>query len=98
MYKRQDYESATKLLWELRKKDARNADVEEYLFKSYYNDGVAALQSGNTKRATQAFSEAAQLRPGDAEAQRHLKFVRRYPNGPTDLLSRIYVKHSGPRT
>ncbi len=93
-----DFESATKLLWELRKKDARNADVEEYLFKSYYNDGVAALQSGNTKRASQAFSEAAQLRPSDTEAQRHVKFLRRYPSGPTDLLSRIYVKHTGPRT
>lgn len=96
-FNEQDYESAVKLLWDLRKRDPRNQDVEEYLFKAYYNDGVQALQGGNMKRATESFGEAAQLRPSDTQAQRHLRFARRYKGGPTDLLSRIYAKHVSPR-
>ena len=37
------------------------------------------------------------LRPQDVEAQRHLKFARRYAGGTDDLLARIYVKHISPR-
>jgi len=96
-YNEQDYESAQRLLWDLRKQDPKNQDVEEYLFKSYFNDGVLALQSGSTKKAADAFKEAASLRPQDAETQRHLKFARRYGSGTNDLLSRIYVKHVAPR-
>jgi len=96
-YNEQDYESAQRLLWDLRKQDPKNQDVEEYLFKSYFNDGILALQSGSTKKAAEAFKEAASLRPQDSETQRHLKFARRYASGPNDLLSRIYVKHATPR-
>jgi tetratricopeptide (TPR) repeat protein len=96
-YNEQDYESALRLLWDLRKQDPKNKDVEEYLFKSYFNDGVLNLQSGSTKKAGEAFREAAALRPQDAETQRHLKFARRYAGGTNDLLSRIYVKHVSPR-
>jgi tetratricopeptide (TPR) repeat protein len=96
-YNEQDYESAQRLLWDLRKQDPKNQDVEEYLFKSYFNDGVLALQAGTTKKAVESFKEAAALRPQDAETQRHLKFARRYGSGTTDLLARIYVKHVSPR-
>ena len=96
-YNEQDYESALRLLWDLRKQDSRNRDVEEYLFKSYFNDGVLNLQSGGTKKAAEAFREAAALRPQDGETQRHLKFSRRYAGGTNDLLARIYVKHVSPR-
>ncbi len=96
-YNEQDYESALRLLWDLRKQDPKNKDVEEYLFKSYFNDGVLNLQSGNTKKAGEAFREAAALRPQDVETQRHLKFSRRYAGGTSDLLARIYVKHVSPR-
>ena len=96
-YNEQDYESAQRLLWDLRKSDPKNQDVEEYLFKSYFNDGVLNLQSGNTKKAGDAFKEAAALRPQDVEAQRHLKFARRYAGGTDDLLARIYIRHVSPR-
>lgn len=96
-YNEQDYESALRLLWDLRKQDPKNKDVEEYLFKSYFNDGVLNLQSGSTKKAAEAFREAAALRPQDVETQRHLKFSRRYAGGTNDLLARIYVKHVSPR-
>ena len=96
-YNEQDYASAQRLLWDLRKQDSKNQDVEEYLFKSYFNDGVMSLQSGNMKRAAEAFREATGLRSQDAETQRHLKFARKYAGGPGDLASRIYVKHVSPR-
>lgn len=96
-YNEQDYESAIRLLWDLRKQDPKNKDVEEYLFKSYFNDGILNLQSGGTKKAGEAFREAAGLRSQDAETQRHIKFCRRYAGGTNDLLSRIYVKHVSPR-
>jgi Tfp pilus assembly protein PilF len=89
--------SAQRLLWDLRKQDPKNQDVEEYLFKSYFNDGILSLQSGSTKKAEEAFKEAAALRPQDAETQRHLKFARRYGGGTNDLLSRIYIRHVSPR-
>ena len=96
-YNEQDYESAQRLLWDLRKQDPKNQDVEEYLFKSYFNDGIMGLQAGSMKKAAESFREAAALRPADADTQRHLKFARKYPNGPSDLLARIYVKHASPR-
>ena len=96
-YNEQDYESALRLLWDLRKQDSKNKDVEEYLFKSYFNDGILNLQAGGTKKAAEAFREAAALRPQDTETQRHLKFSRRYAGGTNDLLARIYVKHVSPR-
>ena len=96
-YNEQDYESAQRLLWDLRKQDPKNHDVEDYLFKSYFNDGILSLQAGSTKKAAEAFKEAVSLRPQDVEAQRHLKFARRYAGGTDDLLARIYVKHISPR-
>lgn len=96
-YNEQDYESAQRLLWDLRKQDPKNQDVEEYLFKSYFNDGIMGLQAGSMKKAAESFREAAALRPRDADTQRHLQFARKYPNGSNDLLSRIYVRHVSPR-
>jgi tetratricopeptide (TPR) repeat protein len=96
-YNEQDYESAQRLLWDLRKSDPKNRDVEEYLFKSYFNEGILNLQTGGTKKAADAFKEAASLRPQDAETQRHLKFSRRYSGGLNDLAARIYVRHVTPR-
>ena len=96
-YNEQDYESAQRLLWDLRKQDPKNQDVEEYLFKSYFNDGIMGLQAGSMKKAAESFREAAALRPADADTQRHLRFARKYPNGSNDLLSRIYVRHVSPR-
>ncbi|MHB8798805.1 MAG: hypothetical protein ACYDBY_10120 [Thermoanaerobaculia bacterium] len=96
-YNEQDYESAQRLLWDLRKQDQKNQDVEEYLFKSYFNDGIMGLQAGSMKKAAESFREAAALRPADADTQRHLRFARKYPNGSNDLLSRIYVRHVSPR-
>ena len=92
-YNENDYESAIKLLWELRKGDAKNQDVEEYLVNAYYNSAVQSLQAGNMPKATIAVKEATDLRPGDAEAQRLLRFARKYPRGANDLLSRILIKH-----
>jgi len=92
-YNESDYESAIKLLWELRRGDAKNQDVEEYLVNAYYNSAVQSLQAGNMAKATTAVKEATDLRPGDAEAQRLLRFARKYPRGATDLLSRILIKH-----
>jgi tetratricopeptide (TPR) repeat protein len=92
-YNENDYESAIKLLWELRKGDAKNQDVEEYLVNAYYNSAVQSLQAGNMAKATTAVKEATDLRPGDAGAQRLLRFARKYPRGASDLLSRILIKH-----
>jgi tetratricopeptide (TPR) repeat protein len=92
-YNENDYESAIKLLWELRKGDAKNHDVEEYLVNAYYNSAVQSLQAGNMAKATTAVKEATDLRPGDAESQRLLRFARKYPRGANDLLSRILIKH-----
>jgi tetratricopeptide (TPR) repeat protein len=92
-YNENDYESAIKLLWELRKGDAKNQDVEEYLVNAYYNSAVQSLQAGNMARATTAVKEATDLRPGDAGAQRLLRFARKYARGASDLLSRILIKH-----
>ena len=92
-YNENDYESAIKLLWQLRRGDAKNQDVEEYLVNAYYNSAVQSLQAGNMAKATIAVKEATDLRPGDAEAQRLLRFARKYPRGASDLLSRILIKH-----
>ena len=92
-YNESDYESAIKLLWDLRRGDVKNQDVEEYLVNAYYNSAVQSLQAGNMPKATIAVKEATDLRPGDAEAQRLLRFARKYPRGATDLLSRILIKH-----
>ena len=92
-YNEFDYDSAIKLLWELRRGDAKNQDVEEYLVNGYYNLAVQSFQAGNIPKATTAVKEATDLRPGDAEAQRLLRFARKYPKGATDLLSRILIKH-----
>jgi tetratricopeptide (TPR) repeat protein len=96
-YDEKDYDSAIKLLWELRKGDPKNQDVEEYLVNAYFNSAVQSFQSGNIPRATTAAKEVTDIRPGDAEAQRLLRFARKYPRGPTDLLSRIFIKHLTPR-
>ncbi len=96
-YNEQDYESAIKLLWDLRKKDMKNQDVEEFLFKSYFNEGIQDLQAGNSKKAAASFQEAVALRPSDTESVRHLRFSRKYSQGATDILSRIYVKNATPR-
>jgi tetratricopeptide (TPR) repeat protein len=92
-YDEKDYDSAIKLLWELRKGDPKNQDVEEYLVNAYFNSAVQSFQSGNIPRAATAVKEATDVRPGDAEAQRLLRFARKYPRGATDLLSRIFIKH-----
>jgi tetratricopeptide (TPR) repeat protein len=92
-YSEGDYESAIKLLWELRKADARNQDVEDYLVNSYVNSGIQALQSGNNARAVEALQDAVKIRPSDAEAQRLVRFARKYPKGATDLMARIFVRH-----
>jgi tetratricopeptide (TPR) repeat protein len=92
-YAEADYESAIKLLWELRKADPKNQDVEEYLLSSYVNSGIQSLQSGNTARAVEALHEAVKIRPSDTEAQRLLKFARKYPRGATDLMARIFVRY-----
>ncbi len=92
-YNENDYESAIKLLWQLRRGDPKNQDVEEYLVNAYYNSAVQSLQAGNMAKATIAVKEATDLRPGDAEAQRLLRFARKYPRGANDLLSRILIKH-----
>ena len=92
-YAEGDYDGAIKLLWELRKVDAKNQDVEEYLLNAYVNSGIQALQSGNMDRASAAFLEANRIRPTDADAQRLHKFAKRYAKGTNDLLSRIFVRH-----
>jgi tetratricopeptide (TPR) repeat protein len=92
-YNEQDYQTAIKLLWDLRRKDAKNQDVEDFLFRSYFNDAIQDLQAGNSGKAAESFKEASALRPGDNEAKRHLSFVKKYAHGATDLLSRIYIKH-----
>jgi tetratricopeptide (TPR) repeat protein len=92
-YNEFDYDSAIKLLWGLRRGDPKNQDVEEYLVNAYYNLAVQSFQAGNIPKATTAVKEATDLRPGDAEAQRLLRFARKYPKGATDLLSRILIKH-----
>ena len=92
-YTEGDYDSSIKLLWELRKSDPKNQDVEDYLVNAYVNSGVQSLQSGNMDRAAQAFQEASKVRPADAEAQRLLKFSKRYAKGTNDLLSRVFVRH-----
>jgi tetratricopeptide (TPR) repeat protein len=96
-YNEGDYESAIKLLWEARRADARNQDVEEYLANAYVNASIQALQAGNMAKAQTALKEATELRPGDAEAQRLLRFARKYPRGATDLLSKIFIKHLAVR-
>ena len=96
-YNEADYDSAIKLLWVLRKGDPKNQDVEEYLVNSYYNAAVQSFQAGNIPKAMAAVKEATDLRPGDAEAQRLLRFARKYPRGAADLLSRILIKHLSAR-
>jgi tetratricopeptide (TPR) repeat protein len=96
-YNEGDYESAIKLLWEARKQDTRNQDVEEYLVNAYVNGSIQALQAGNMAKAQSSLKEATELRPGDPEAQRLLRFARKYPRGATDLLSKIYIKHLAVR-
>jgi len=96
-YNEGDYESAIKLLWEARKGDAKNQDVEEYLVNAYVNAAIQALQAGNMAKALAALKEATELKPGDAEAQRLLRFARKYPRGATDLLSKILIKHLAVR-
>jgi Flp pilus assembly protein TadD len=96
-YNEGDYESAIKLLWEARKVDAKNQDVEEYLVNAYVNASIQALQAGNMAKALASLKEATELRPGDAEAQRLLRFARKYPRGATDLLSKILIKHLAVR-
>ncbi|HQR45829.1 MAG TPA: tetratricopeptide repeat protein, partial [Thermoanaerobaculia bacterium] len=96
-YSEGDYDSAIKLLWELRRADPKNQDVEDYLANAYVNSGIQALQSGNNVRAVEAFQDAVKLHPSDAEAQRLLKFARKYPKGATDLMARIFVRHLSPR-
>ena len=75
----------------------KNQDVEEFLFKSYFNEGIQDLQAGNSKKAATSFQEAATLRPSDAEATRHLRFSKKYSQGTNDIVSRIYVKNAVPR-
>lgn len=96
-YSEGDYESAIKLLWQLRKTDAKNQDVEEYLVNSYVNSGIQALQSGNNARAVEVLQDAVRIRSSDIEAQRLLKFARKYPKGATDLMARIFVRYLSPR-
>jgi tetratricopeptide (TPR) repeat protein len=92
-YNEADYETAIKLLWELRKQDEKNQDVEEYLLNSYVNSGIQNLQAGNMAKATSALQDALQLRPGDPEARRLFAFAKKYQKGASDLLARTFVKH-----
>jgi tetratricopeptide (TPR) repeat protein len=92
-YNEADYETAIKLLWPLRKEDAKNQDVEDYLMNAYVNSGIQNLQSGNMAKATTALAEALQIRPNDTEVQRLLAFARKYQKGTADLLARTFVKH-----
>ena len=64
---------------------------------AYVNAAIQALQAGNMAKALASLKEATELRPGDAEAQRLLRFARKYPRGATDLLSKILIKHLAVR-
>jgi tetratricopeptide (TPR) repeat protein len=96
-YNEQDYESAQRLLWDLRKSDPeepgrRGVPLQELLQRRNPQPAVGKHEEG-----ADAFKEAASLRPQDAETQRHLKFSRRYAGGLNDLAARIYVRHVTPR-
>lgn len=96
-YRDGDYETAIRLTRPMRSPGVANGNAEELLFRAYFNDGLLKLQAGSSEAASASFREAARLRPSDAEVTAHLAFIERFPRGPIDLPSLIYVKYVRPR-
>ena len=92
-----DYDSALPILWRLYQADHQNADVKSYLVRSYYNQGVIALQNNLYDKAAKSFGDALGVIPDDALAKRQKAFAERYVHKPTDLLARVYLKYLRPR-
>ena len=97
LYNEAEYETAIPILWRIHSADRENQDARSYLFRAYYNQGIAQLQNGLYEKAGESFREAASLNTGDEEAARHQKFARRYEKRDLDLMGRIYVRHVQPR-
>jgi tetratricopeptide (TPR) repeat protein len=97
LYNEGEYESAIPMLWRIHQAQRDNQDARSYLLRSYFNQGVAQLQSGLYDKAKESFGEALALDPQDAEATRHRQFAERYKTGDLDLLGRIYVRYISPR-
>ncbi len=96
-YNEQDYATAVKLLWPLYSKDKKNKDMEEFLFRAFFNEGIQKMQAGDFTESFEAFKSASAIRSQDSDLQRHMRFTKKYPQGPTDLMARIYVKHAAPK-
>jgi tetratricopeptide (TPR) repeat protein len=97
LYNEAEYETAIPILWRIHSADRENQDARSYLFRAYYNQGIAQLQNGLYEKAQESFREAAALNTGDEEAARHQKFAQRYEKRDLDLMGRIYVRHVQPR-
>jgi tetratricopeptide (TPR) repeat protein len=97
LYNDADYETALPILWRLYQADHANADVQSYLVRCYYNQGVVALQNGLFNNALKAFDEALAVSPNDDLAQRQRIFSSRYLKRSPDLMAKIYVKYLRPR-
>ena len=97
LYNEGEYESAIPMLWRIHQAQRDNQDARSYLLRSYFNQGVAQLQSGLYDKARESFGEALAIDPQDAEAARHRQFAERYKSGDLDLLGRIYVRYISPR-
>lgn len=97
LYNDGDYDAAIPILWRMYLADHGNLDVRSYLVRSYYNQGVNALQNNLFDKASQAFKDALGVEPGDELCQRQKAFSDRYLKHSPDLLARIYVKYLRPR-
>ena len=71
--------------------------LNRWLANGWYNLGVQAFQAGDPVEAARFFSDCLELRPSDAEAERHREVARRYRRRGLDDVFRIYVSRLEPR-
>ena len=68
LYNEGEYETAVPVLWRIFQADRANQDARSYLFRSYYNQGVAQLQNGLYPKAVESFDEVLTIEPDDVDA------------------------------
>lgn len=93
LFEQGDWEFVLPDLWRMRSANPDDKDVVKLMVDSYFNLGVRDLQRGDTPAATEKFTRAQELDPGDSEVERLLRFSQVYGERPADLLYRIFVKY-----
>lgn len=90
------YEEALRIFYRI-PEPYKPEQLNRWIANGWYNLGIQAFQAGDPVEAARFFSDCLELRPTDAEAERHREVARRYRRRGLDDVFRIYVSRLKPR-